>query len=75
MSKSLGNVVDPKSVIEGGKNQKVQSVLLSYLVSSLKVARLNPLDALLLFVSGRKPQAMEQMSCAFGFPVWTTPVM
>lgn len=23
MSKSLGNVVDPRSVIEGGKNQKV----------------------------------------------------
>lgn len=23
MSKSLGNVVDPQSVIEGGKNQKV----------------------------------------------------
>ncbi len=23
MSKSLGNVMDPRSVIEGGKNQKV----------------------------------------------------
>lgn len=32
MSKSLGNVVDPKAVIEGGKNQKVQNVVLSYLV-------------------------------------------
>lgn len=27
MSKSLGNVVDPRSVIEGGKNQKVGACL------------------------------------------------
>lgn len=26
MSKSLGNVMDPRSVIEGGKNQKVSSL-------------------------------------------------
>lgn len=25
MSKSLGNVVDPRTVIEGGKNQKVSN--------------------------------------------------
>lgn len=27
MSKSIGNVVDPRSVIEGGKNQKVSVCL------------------------------------------------
>lgn len=32
MSKSLGNVVDPKAVIEGGKNQKVQNVVLSCMI-------------------------------------------
>lgn len=26
MSKSLGNVVDPRTVIEGGKNQKVSAL-------------------------------------------------
>ena len=30
MSKSLGNVVDPRSVIEGGKNQKVSHVDVLY---------------------------------------------
>lgn len=70
MSKSLGNVVDPHTIIEGGRNSKVGNGAHYNSRHFLWVfSHVN--DLLLKFISalGRKHLAMALMSCDSGFLV------
>jgi len=67
MSKSVGNVVDPRSVIEGGKNQKASYINVLYKNSGTIS---NPIISLYQnCIVLRKHLHMELMSCGFGFLV------
>jgi valyl-tRNA synthetase len=66
MSKSLGNVVDPRSVIEGGKNQKASYINLLFKIFSLELYHNFTFSKLCCL---RKHLHMELMSYGFGFLV------
>jgi len=74
MSKSVGNVIDPWTVIEGGKNQKVCNChIFDHLFFFNFTFFLNCIPTLGLLY--RRNLDMEQMCYGFGFQVLIIQVM
>lgn len=70
MSKSLGNVLDPNTVIEGGQNSKVwdwKQMLFLFYICTLNVSSASHMMVFILH--GRIHLVMEQMSSGSGYLV------